>query len=46
MCGILDKAITLREETAFYQAIKGVIAKATETDKTATHISSASWTGY
>ncbi|MDH4216768.1 MAG: DUF3387 domain-containing protein, partial [Gallionella sp.] len=33
LCGTLDEAITLREEIAFFQAIKAVIAKATETDK-------------
>lgn len=33
LCGILDEAIELREEIAFFQAIKSVIAKATETDK-------------
>ncbi len=33
LCGTLDDAIALREEVAFFQAIKGVIAKATETDK-------------
>ncbi len=33
LCGTLDEAITLREEIAFLQAIKAVIAKATETDK-------------
>ncbi|WP_368086419.1 type I restriction endonuclease subunit R [Nitrosomonas sp. Nm34] len=33
LCGTLDDAITLREEIAFFQAIKSVIAKATETDK-------------
>ena len=33
LCGTLDEAITLREEIAFFQAIKSVIAKATETDK-------------
>lgn len=33
LCGILDEAIELREEIAFLQAIKSVIAKATETDK-------------
>jgi type I restriction enzyme, R subunit len=33
LCGTLDDAIVLREEIAFFQAIKSVIAKATETDK-------------
>jgi type I restriction enzyme R subunit len=33
LCGTLDEAIALREEIAFLQAIKSVIAKATETDK-------------
>ncbi len=33
LCGTLDEAIALREEIAFFQAIKTVIAKATETDK-------------
>lgn len=33
LCGTLDEAIALREEIAFFQAIKGVIAKATEPDK-------------
>jgi type I restriction enzyme, R subunit len=33
LCGTLDEAIELREEIAFFQAIKSVIAKATETDK-------------
>lgn len=33
LCGTLDEAIALREEIAFFQAVKGVIAKATETDK-------------
>jgi type I restriction enzyme R subunit len=33
LCGTLDEAMTLREEIAFFQAIKAVIAKATETDK-------------
>jgi type I restriction enzyme R subunit len=33
LCGTLDDAIAMREEIAFFQAIKGVIAKATETDK-------------
>ncbi len=33
LCGTLDEAIPLREEIAFFQAIKSVIAKATETDK-------------
>jgi type I restriction enzyme R subunit len=33
LCGTLDEAIALREEIAFFQAIKSVIAKATETDK-------------
>lgn len=33
LCGTLDEAIALREEIAFFQAVKAVIAKATETDK-------------
>ena len=33
LCGTLDEAMELREEIAFLQAIKSVIAKATETDK-------------
>lgn len=33
LCGTLDEALTLREEIAFFQAIKSVISKATETDK-------------
>lgn len=33
LCGTLDEAIELREEIAFFQAIKSVIAKATETDR-------------
>jgi type I restriction enzyme R subunit len=33
LCGTLDEAMALREEIAFFQAIKAVIAKATETDK-------------
>ena len=33
LCGTLDEAIALREEIAFFQAIKSVIAKATTTDK-------------
>ncbi|SDH56299.1 DUF3387 domain-containing protein [Nitrosomonas sp. Nm132] len=33
LCGTLDEAMELREEIAFFQAIKSVIAKATETDK-------------
>src|SRR6185369_16235980 len=33
LCGTMDEAISLREEVAFFQAIKIVIAKATETDK-------------
>ena len=33
LCGTLDEAVELREEIAFFQAIKSVIAKATETDK-------------
>ncbi|MCS6996006.1 MAG: type I restriction endonuclease subunit R, partial [Casimicrobiaceae bacterium] len=32
LCGTLDEAIALREEIAFFQAIKSVIAKASETD--------------
>ncbi len=32
LCGTLDEAQDLREEIAFFQAIKSVIAKATETD--------------
>jgi type I restriction enzyme, R subunit len=33
LCGTLDDAAVLREEVAFFQAIKAVIAKATEPDK-------------
>ncbi len=33
LCGTLDDAIEMREEIAFFQAIRIVIAKATETDK-------------
>jgi type I restriction enzyme R subunit len=33
LCGTLDEAIVLREEIAFFQAIKAVIAKATTSDK-------------
>jgi type I restriction enzyme R subunit len=33
LCGTLDEAIDLREEIAFFQAIKSVIAKASETDR-------------
>jgi type I restriction enzyme R subunit len=33
LCGTLDQAIGLREEIAFFQVIKSVISKATETDK-------------
>lgn len=33
LCGTLDEASALREEIAFFQAVKGVIGKATETDK-------------
>lgn len=33
LCGTMDEAINLREEIAFFQAIKSVISKATETDK-------------
>ncbi|MFZ3018348.1 MAG: type I restriction endonuclease subunit R [Gallionella sp.] len=33
LCGTLDEAMAMREEIAFFQAIKAVIAKATETDK-------------
>lgn len=33
LCGTLDEAAELREEIAFFQAVKSVIAKATETDK-------------
>ncbi len=33
LCGTLDEAVALREEIAFFQAIRAVIAKATETDK-------------
>jgi type I restriction enzyme R subunit len=33
LCGTLDEAVTLREEVAFFQAIKAVIAKATTSDK-------------
>ncbi|MGB0712139.1 MAG: type I restriction endonuclease subunit R [Gammaproteobacteria bacterium] len=32
LCGTLDEAVVLREEIAFFQAIKNVIAKATDTD--------------
>ncbi len=32
LCGTLDEAVALREEIAFFQAIKAVIAKATESD--------------
>jgi type I restriction enzyme R subunit len=34
LCGTLDEAVALREEIAFFQAIRAVIAKATESDKT------------
>jgi type I restriction enzyme R subunit len=33
LCGTLDEAVALREEVAFFQAIKAVIAKATTSDK-------------
>jgi type I restriction enzyme R subunit len=33
LCGTLDEAILLREEIAFFQAIKAVIGKATTSDK-------------
>lgn len=33
LCGTLDDAAAMREEIAFFQAIKSVIAKATETDQ-------------
>jgi type I restriction enzyme, R subunit len=33
LCGTLDESIAVREEVAFFQAIKSVIAKATEPDK-------------
>lgn len=33
LCGTLDQAAALREEVAFFQAIKAVIAKATTPDK-------------
>ncbi|MCS6297534.1 MAG: type I restriction endonuclease subunit R [Nitrospira sp.] len=33
LCGTLDDAVPLREEVAFFQAIKAVIAKATTSDK-------------
>ncbi|MFO1077126.1 MAG: type I restriction endonuclease subunit R [Planctomycetota bacterium] len=33
LCGTLDQAAAMREEIAFFQAIKSVIAKATETDQ-------------
>jgi len=33
LCGTLDEALALREEIAFFQAIKAVIAKATTSDK-------------
>jgi type I restriction enzyme R subunit len=33
LCGTLDEAVALREEIAFFQAIKTVIAKATESDR-------------
>ncbi len=33
LCGTLDEAIEVREEIAFFQTIKSVIAKATETDR-------------
>lgn len=33
LCGTLDEAMALREEIAFFQAVKSVIAKITETDK-------------
>jgi type I restriction enzyme R subunit len=33
LCGTLDEAVALREEIAFFQAIKAVITKATTSDK-------------
>ena len=33
LCGTLDEATSLREEIAFFQAVKAVIAKATTSDK-------------
>ena len=33
LCGTLDEALALREEIAFFQAIKAVIAKATTSEK-------------
>lgn len=33
LCGTLDEAMVLREEIAFFQAIKAVIAKATEPER-------------
>jgi type I restriction enzyme R subunit len=33
LCGTLDEAVVLREEIAFFQAIKAVITKATTSDK-------------
>ncbi|MBX3619082.1 MAG: type I restriction endonuclease subunit R [Rhizobacter sp.] len=33
LCGTLDEAVALREEIAFFQAIKAVIAKATTSDQ-------------
>lgn len=33
LCGTLDEAMELREEIAFFQAIKSVIAKATQSNK-------------
>jgi type I restriction enzyme R subunit len=33
LCGTLDEAADLREEIAFFQAIRGVIAKSTTSDK-------------
>lgn len=33
LCGTLDRSLEVREEVAFFQAIKSVIAKATETDR-------------
>ncbi len=33
LCGTMDEAMDLREEIAFFQAIRSVIAKATETDR-------------
>ena len=33
LCGTLDDAVALREEVAFFQAIKAVIAKASESDR-------------